>query len=682
MKPSDHLVAHAGIPQAALLLDAPSLCLLLDRQVELVHVRIKPCHNVLVAWRDVATGEHGWTEATGDRDKFDSAVRRAGRISQPVTVHEEGEILVFSGSVWADRKLAKPLRELHHEGLRVLRYNPQRRLVVATADGLVVRVHADSAAHLSQISARWQRAGLRAISMLGTANMSVSPWWGIGDLQSTPSAAGARAAGREVARLHGAEGTSISILPIDIDTSAADIAPWLADSVRALGKRLAVLLPEVSKREPLTELHGDLSPDQVLVNEHGEIRLIDFDRAGGGPAARDLGSFLAACRPEQGEEFLRGYREAGGKVDWVSLAVWEAYAHLNFALAPLRRGAADWPEKLRHTLDLAWAALDLVPPRSVDLAGEKWLVNRAWRDGPDGLAVELKHPDTGQIRAARWNNDGLVAHAPGADPRLAIPDGQVVSHRLRKRAVVRSADGASYIKIVRAGKAAGILDGVARAGAFAAGFRMPQILAHTDSTVTFAALEGRSMHVPDLFSPTEWEEAWAEVLGGLQKTWAAGSRGGPVHTADLESEVLRTWVEKALAFVDAPGALLEAAENACAGLAELPEPELVPSHRDLHSKQLLWSKTGGPGLLDVDTACRADRALDLGNLRAHALWRRLQGVWDERQTVAVLEAIDQVNVDPAALAAYQYATLVRLVCVYAFRPKYRAQAMELLGQLS
>lgn len=155
-----------------------------------------------------------------------------------------------------------------------------------------------------------------------------------------------------------------------------------------------------------------------------------------------------------------------------------------------------------------------------------------------------------------------------------------------------------------------------------------------------------------------------------------------MHTADLESEVLRTWVEKALAFVDAPGALLEAAENACAGLAELPEPELVPSHRDLHSKQLLWSKTGGPGLLDVDTACRADRALDLGNLRAHALWRRLQGVWDERQTVAVLEAIDQVNVDPAALAAYQYATLVRLVCVYAFRPKYRAQAMELLGQLS
>ena len=66
MKPSDHLVAHAGIPQAALLLDAPSLCLLLDRQVELVHVRIKPCHNVLVAWRDVATGEHGWTEATGE----------------------------------------------------------------------------------------------------------------------------------------------------------------------------------------------------------------------------------------------------------------------------------------------------------------------------------------------------------------------------------------------------------------------------------------------------------------------------------------------------------------------------------------------------------------------------------------------------------------------------------------
>ena len=676
----EHLLVHEE------LLSATFLSTLLSRRVEIVHLRIKPGHNVLVAWRDVDTREYGWTEATTDADKFANASRRAERVGHPLTVHAEGEVMVFSGVVAADRKLARPLRDLPAQGWQVLRYNPQRRLVAVTSDGLVVRVHATSAEHLGKISTRWQGYGVPAISMFGHGHVAVSPWWGIADLAARPSVAGTRAAGSTVAKLHAAGQTEgLPEVPVCVSTSVAAItesAPGFAARVEKLGQRLSVLLPELSRREPATELHGDLSPDQVLVDESGQIRLIDFDRAGAGPASRDLGSFRAACRrirrSQQAEEFLRGYREAGGVVDPVHVAVWEAYAHLSSALNALRHGEEDWEQQLEDTLALAEDALELTPPLQVELAGQNWTVNRAWPDPKVGLAVELKNPATGQLRAGSWAGGELTAQAPGTDPKLAIPEGEIVSHRLRKRAVIRSSDGSSYTKVVRAGKSAAIIEGTRRAEAFRAGLRMPEILASSEDTVTLAALDGRSLHRPELFSEEEWRRAWSEVTAGLQATWATGAGEGPVHSAAEECAVLRGWVGKALAFVDDPAVLLAATERACAQLLSLPEPELVACHRDLHSKQLLWSADTGPGLLDVDTACRADRALDVGNLRAHALWRQRQGVWNAEQTRVVLEELDRVDVDKQALEAYQYATTVRLVCVYAFRPKYRAQAMELL----
>ncbi len=686
--PITRLITHSGIHQAGLLLDAAELSALLGRRVAITHLRIKPGHNTLVAWRDDETGEHGWTEATVDGDKFANAARRAGRLGEQLDVHEQGDVIVFSGSVWADRKLARSLTGLPREGLHVLRYNPQRRLVAATPDGLVVRVHADSVAHLSQTSARWQRLGIPAISMFGRAHLAVSPWWGEGDLLTTRSAAGSHTAGEEIARLHAAGQTTAGGLtplgtdPVAAASAIAEVVPELAERAHRLGEHLSILLPVLSADEPLTELHGDLSPDQILVSDTGEIRIIDFDRAGTGPASRDLGSYLAFCRlvgtESLGERFLAGYRAAGGTARWVNVAAWQAYACLTFALTPMRRGEPDWPSRIGRAVTLAEESLDLIPPAAVDVDGESWLVNRAWADKPDALTLELKHPDTGRVRGGRWGSDGLTAHEPGRDPRLELPAGHVVSQRAGKRAVVRSCDGSSHTKVVRAGRAGKIVEGITRAQAFASGFRMPEVLSSTDSTVTLSTLAGRSLHIPELFTVDEWELAWDEVMVGLQRAWAGDIVDAPVHSPTEEIEVLDTWLRKALAFVDDPAGLLSAVAAAQDGLAGLPESTPVPCHRDLHSKQLLWDPRLGAGLLDVDTVCLADPALDLGNLRAHALWRQRQGVWDERSTRAVLTAIDAVPADRAAVRAYEQATLVRLVCVYAFRPRYRTAAMALL----
>ncbi|MDO5511432.1 phosphotransferase enzyme family protein, partial [Corynebacterium sp.] len=456
MTPHEHLLAYADLEHAELLIDAPSLSTLLNREVELIHRRIKPGHSVLVAWRCRSSGECGWAEVTSSPDKVANTLRRAARYGLEVTVHREG---VLSGLVWSDRKLVRALDGLPRTGLRILRYNPHRRLVAATSDGLVVRVHADDASHLGRTAARWQSAGVRTLSAVGGGQVSVSPWWGHGDLGAVPSAAAARSAGEEVARLHRLSMPPGPVRSPEIDTTAATLAPWTAEAVHSLAARLAVLLPATEGET--CALHGDLSPDQILVGEDGQIRLIDLDRATTGPAARDVGSFLAACDPDLAGDFLAGYRAAGGRVDQAHVAAWEALAHLNYGLAPLRGGAEDWVAPLERSLAAAHRALDLLPPATVEVDGRAWAVTRAW-PGQE-LSVELRDPDSGAIRAGRWTRHEVVAEAPGTDPRLDLPAGEVVSHRRGKRAVVRSSDGQRYTKVVRAGKATGILAGIDRA---------------------------------------------------------------------------------------------------------------------------------------------------------------------------------------------------------------------------
>lgn len=327
-------------------------------------------------------------------------------------------------------------------------------------------------------------------------------------------------------------------------------------------------------------------------------------------------------------------------------------------------------------------------------------LHRVWPvpEEPDAertLAVEFA--DEHDIRAGWWRAGALELLAPGADPKLrALPallrrDGEgppakVVSHRPGKRAVVRTeADGRSvFVKVVRRRRAPGILDGVQRAQSFNGPFRLPRMRDHTDSTVTFDALSGVSLHSPSPLSTAEWGQAWAEVC----HAWAESVRNprrsatpALVHRAESEVGVLRHWFHLTAPYLEDRDQTERKLETISAKLLGLAEDRLVPAHRDLHDKQLLWSAQQGPGLLDVDTACLADPALDLGNLRAHALLRQLQGVWSAGHSETVRFCVDDTaesaSVPRHALALYEQAAQLRLGLVYAVRPQYTDVAAEL-----
>lgn len=380
-----HVAELAGLRGAEALLSDEGLSELLGTETEATHLRLKLGHSVIVSHRLRGSDQHGWTVLTDDADKYAKLLSRAAKLGQEVTVHRSESPYLVSGGVWADRWLGRELAAAH-EALgpearwRILRYNPHRR-VVAVVDHLsaqgelaqhVVRVSAGSLGHIVSTAERWRAAGLpvtrmKPLGKRGTA--TTAPLWGHTDLLKDPFVPAARTAGRRIAELHSLPVTeaepALPVLEADVDgcvDAVAQIAPWLADRVEVLAEKLTSAAMAQNPGRPV-ELHGDLSPDQILLAAPGshKIRIIDLDRAGMGPAMRDVGSWAAACRgaglPELTEAFLSGYMEVA-EVDRAALSIWESYAHLASALDPFRNREAGWADKVTQRVESAETAVE------------------------------------------------------------------------------------------------------------------------------------------------------------------------------------------------------------------------------------------------------------------------------------------------------------------------------------
>lgn len=781
----DARVASAlQLPGAGLLLDDAALSAQLGKEVLVTHLRVKRGHSALAAWReagDPVTAVHGWVMVSRDADKYAKMHRAAERVGETLTEHQVDGGYLLSGTAWSDRALARQLRSAARfvdadSSWQVLRYNPRRRLVAVVSSGgveQVLRVCAAPVARQIAAAQRWARhevpvLELSALGHRGTA--AVSPRWGGADLESVEDAQAFVAAGAAVARLHavpvggGADVELVSAKPVSaepVDAGLSDAAPAAltveleaaaqavvellpdaAPKVRRLVEALAPLLDSSMNRSAPVELHGDLSPDQVLhrADGSGEVRLIDLDRCGLGPRARDLGSWIAACRAraegsgvESSSGFMTEYRRAAGAEtpDEAEITAWEAYAHLSSAADPFRHRHRQWAQAVMHRLTLAESVLAqsalaaaqtrsgestvALPPVHLAPRGIPYRVRRAWpgsrgRLGVEAQAEEIRAEEIqaengagaetaagdeadAAVRAGWWSPDGLELFAAGTDPKLPglaliASRGTVISHRPTKRAVVRhsSETGTQFTKVVRRGRAAGVLEGIRRAAAFDGPFRTPEVLASTDDSVTFAALAGQSLHEAHAFDAETWRTAWQQTLAALVAAQQDARIPEAVHTAEDEARVLREWSQRSASLRGAePG--FEQAVAACAEELEAQVGHrLVPNHRDLHDKQLLFCSDQGPGLLDVDTACAADAGLDLGNLRAHAQWRWRQGLWPQDYARVVEQAVDEAaaaaGVPAAVVALYERSALLRLRCVYAFRPADALSADRLARDLA
>lgn len=332
-----------------------------------------------------------------------------------------------------------------------------------------------------------------------------------------------------------------------------------------------------------------------------------------------------------------------------------------------------------------------VIPDVVTVDAETWAVRRAWPASRNRIAIESQNNSAiraGFLSAGQVDmlDAGRDPKLPGLERLLASTGNQLISHRPGKRAVIRLADG-GFAKCVRSSRAADIIVGQDRAESFRNGFALPNVLAADDSTVVLSALPGVELHDPQRLG-VDWSRAWTDALDAWELAAGETVTPVPVHSAASEVQVLEEWRDRAhellgpqLAEVDSLSTDV-CADLLNAGAASAGEGNWGPIHRDLHDKQIMWDPVAGPGLLDVDTACLGERELDLGNLRAHARWRTQQGIWTPDDAEVVIREISRVTsasgLDPRRVRTYERSALVRLACVYAFRPRWSSLTGVLL----
>lgn len=342
----------------------------------------------------------------------------------------------------------------------------------------------------------------------------------------------------------------------------------------------------------------------------------------------------------------------------------------------------------------------MLPPREVEAAGRTWTVRRAWPTADGTCDLELTAPGVRGVRAGEWSAGGAFVADEVRDRRLSAlaglaESGEVVSWRRGRRAVVRAdADGA-FAKVVRPAAAASVVAAHRDAAEFRRGFAVP--IPETDDAdagvVRLSRLPGRTLcdlgadaRVSDDAVARAWRawgEGWTAVLGTPGTTRGSGATDGPGadrarHSGADEAAVLERWLGHAASVSPLPAGLRATAARVVDGLVHGPAGERGVAHRDLHDKQVLVAGAGMPGLIDLDTAAVAEKALDLANLRAHVAWRRAQARLSAVRARSAIAVIDDVartaDVDPERMRLYEAATRMRLGAVYLFRPQWRALA--------
>ncbi|MDO5092550.1 MAG: aminoglycoside phosphotransferase family protein [Propionibacteriaceae bacterium] len=351
------------------LLDADWLSAQLGRDVTASRLRVKPMTSITAAVETRDGQPAGWVRLLWPKSRTKAAKteRAAAHLGLSTSQRDLDGVTLQAGPVLADPKLLGRLHAAGEAGLigpwqpeLVLRYNPQRRVVLrqgrtivrVTASVHPLRVAFDRfVAQTVPTPERLDDGGLQGIS--------VYAFTGDGDLAALPDPNAAAAVGRAVAKLHATtnipQDQRVELVGRGLDPLQQAriharllnvLAPELAQRVRMVARRL-----RISPTATPVLSHGDLSPDQVLVDS-GNVWLTDFDRACLAPRAADLGSFLAVVDDATGARFLDGYQLGGGILP-SSEALRQAVAGslVLRAIDPLRLASPTWESEVAANLD-------------------------------------------------------------------------------------------------------------------------------------------------------------------------------------------------------------------------------------------------------------------------------------------------------------------------------------------
>lgn len=573
--------------------------------------------------------------------------------------------------------------------LSLLRYRPERRLVARVdRDGralAVVKFHRPEAfaAAMANATAFADGPGLTVQRRLaGSARFgAVSGSWLSGsELAPTPS--NLRRVGQALAALHHQDGAALAPLTAArqrqsvqaMATAIAGLCPELGEAAQAVAARIAQSL----RVGHFSALHGDFHLEQIL-DQGDRIALIDFDEAVRGPAAWDLGNFVAhqAVRApgtdlaDCAALLADGYRSSGGCVSEPDLAVQTALGLLRLATRPFRDRQGDWPAAVADLLGKAEAVLPGpgILPRAIRPVLDPALPHlEAALDPARAQAAFAAAGFKAEVQSA-----ALVRHKPGKRGlvayQLRLADGRVMEAFGKVRA--KGADSRTFA-----------LQGELRSGGFGpaghADARVAEPLALIPALGMW--LQERAAGAP--FTPANCApERAARAIGALH---ASRIRPLKVHRIADELAILDARLSAlAVRRPDWSARLMRLLDDAHHAAQSLARVALRPIHRDFYFDHILVT-TGTLHLIDLDLLSMGDPALDIGNFTAHLIERSLReganpshlAGWQARFAAAACRG--STGVRAGNVRIYEWLSLLRLVEIAERMPERRASAEALL----
>lgn len=286
--------------------------------------------------------------------------------------------------------------------------------------------------------------------------------------------------------------------------------------------------------------------------------------------------------------------------------------------------------------------------------------------------------------AAHVVGDTLGEHVDAG--RLEI---QLMAHRLGKRAVLAASVDSTLRSFIRlrpitndSGRASfethRVIAGDLHGTQFA---RLPAACAFNAGlgAAFYSALPGIT---PDTSGPDAREHGLVTGLALKDLRQHIGPRPS-VWTIEDELDNVHQWLGiVATCLPELSDAFQSALRRLEPALRGLPSIEYAFCHRDFHEGQILLA-AGRCGVLDFDTCCMSDPALDIGNLNAHLRLRELRSGentegFREAFTTAAREGVKAI--DQPRLDAWTRAALLRLAAIYAFTSESRRTIAALLDE--
>jgi Ser/Thr protein kinase RdoA (MazF antagonist) len=610
------------------------------------YIRYKPGTNCVVLY-DLALADGTTTLAHVKLYPGDRARRRAESDPRAALVEELGAVLYRFP---VDPRLPALARL---DDTRLVRYKPARRAVVELGDGRFAKLYADDRGpRIFTVSRSLADAGVQT-----PAPLAYDP--------SRRMLVFDRVDGRPLDKVdrpaleHRIADVAVALARIHAGTPSCQTAEGEASRVLAAARTLAQLRPERSREarrlghvlasrigSGVGVVHGDFSPDQVLVS-HGGLSVLDFDGSRLADPLLDVGSFLAHLsldgHADLRDVFLAAYADHL-PLDRGRAVLFESVALLKLAVLPFRRLEPDWPSTLERRLALAERRLEEARERPA-LPQLRTLLRQ------DVVARELEIALGANVEVREIE---IVREKPGR--RCTLRYDLVVDGRARR------VYGKTYAS-ERAPRVWRTARSLAQARAFGPDVSLPAPLACVPRLKL--VVQGEVQGTP--VAPVLDARVAARLAEALHRLHRSGVKLEPTRTLEDELETLRRLV---------PRLPVELQERAGSSLTDVDRAARKPwrwrsrpVHRDFYPDQILVAGDR-LGVLDLDDAAMAEPALDVANFVAHV---RLQALKDQPGRDRLMEAARAFlvryaerdpDLDRVLVRLLEGATLLRLACIH------------------